>query len=87
MNSPSGQKWLPGYPEALRRGATPVEWASELCNFLASGDADGLSGCFLSVNDDYRDLAARAKVIKATDMYTLRLRTSPGPGPARRAFQ
>jgi 3-oxoacyl-[acyl-carrier protein] reductase len=87
MGSAAGQKWLPGYPEALRRGATPVEWASELTNFLASGAADGLTGCFLSVNDNYRGLAARAAEIKATDMYMLRLRTTPGPGPARRAFQ
>jgi NAD(P)-dependent dehydrogenase (short-subunit alcohol dehydrogenase family) len=87
MNDPAGRKWLPRYPEALERGATPVEWASELCIFLASGAADGLSGCFLSVNDDYRAMATRAAEIKATDMYALRLRTTPGPGPARRAFQ
>jgi NAD(P)-dependent dehydrogenase (short-subunit alcohol dehydrogenase family) len=74
MNSPDGQKWLPGYPEALAGGATPVEWASELVKFLASGAADGLTGCFISVNDDYRDMARRADEIKQGDMHTLRLK-------------
>ena len=86
MGSEAGRKWLPAYPQALERGATPVEWAAELSVFLASGEADGLSGCFLSVNDDYRDLARRAEEIRNGDMHMLRLRTTPGPRP-RRAFQ
>jgi NAD(P)-dependent dehydrogenase (short-subunit alcohol dehydrogenase family) len=81
-----GRKWLPAYEQALEMGKTPVEWASQLTNFLASGEADGLSGCFLSVNDDYRDLARRAQEIKDGDMYTLRLKTHPTQR-ARRAFQ
>jgi NAD(P)-dependent dehydrogenase (short-subunit alcohol dehydrogenase family) len=42
MDTDAGRKWMPAYAEALE-GATPVEWASELTNFLASGAADGLS--------------------------------------------
>jgi len=83
MGTEAGRKWLPAYSEALERGRTPVEWASELCLFLASGAADGLSGCFLSVNDDYRALAARAKEIKEGDMYTLRLKTHATQRPPR----
>lgn len=83
MGTEAGRKWLPAYREALERGRTPVEWAAELCLFLASGAADGLSGCFLSVNDDYRALAARAKEIKDGDMYTLRLKTHPTQPPPR----
>ncbi len=81
-----GRKWLPAYEQALEYGQTPVEWASQLVNFLASGEADGLSGCFVSVNDDYRDMAKRAEEIKEGDMHTLRLKTHPTQR-ARRAFQ
>jgi NAD(P)-dependent dehydrogenase (short-subunit alcohol dehydrogenase family) len=86
MDSPDGQKWLPKYSQALERGKTPIEWASELVNFLASGAADKLRGCFLSVNDDYRALAAQADEIKAGDMHTLRLKLVPTQPPPR-AFQ
>jgi NAD(P)-dependent dehydrogenase (short-subunit alcohol dehydrogenase family) len=83
MNSPDGKKWLPKYDMALERGKTPIEWASDLTNFLLSGEADGLSGCFLSVNDDWRDMAKRAQEIQDGDMYKLRLRTTPGQRPPR----
>jgi 3-oxoacyl-[acyl-carrier protein] reductase len=83
MNNPEGQKWLPKYDQALERGKTPIEWASQLCNFLVSGEADGLSGCFLSVNDDYRDLAKRAAEIQEADIYKLRLNLTPGHRPPR----
>ena len=83
MNDPNGQKYLPGYPQALERGQTPIEWASELCNFLVSGEADALSGRFLSVNDDYRELAKKADEIKQGDLYTLRLNMTPRPPPPR----
>jgi NAD(P)-dependent dehydrogenase (short-subunit alcohol dehydrogenase family) len=83
MNSPDGQKWLPKYDVALERGKTPIEWASQLCNFLVSGEADGLSGCFLSVNDDYREMASRAKQIQEQDLYKLRLNLTPGRAPPR----
>jgi glucose 1-dehydrogenase len=83
MGDPDGQKWLPKYDQALERGKTPIEWASQLCNFLVSGQADGLSGCFVSVNDDYRDLAKRADEIKQQDLYKLRLNLTPGRPPPR----
>jgi NAD(P)-dependent dehydrogenase (short-subunit alcohol dehydrogenase family) len=83
MNNPDGQKWLPKYDVALERGKTPIEWASDLTNFLLSGKGDGLSGCFVSVNDDWRDMARRAKEIQDGDMYRLRLRTTPGQRPPR----
>jgi 3-oxoacyl-[acyl-carrier protein] reductase len=83
MDSPDGRKWLPGYEQALARGTTPIEWASELTTFLASGAADGLTGRFLSVNDDYRDLAKKAAEIKAGDLLTLRLNHTPQPPPPR----
>ncbi|HEX5368325.1 MAG TPA: SDR family oxidoreductase [Dehalococcoidia bacterium] len=86
LNDPAGRKWLPAYEQAMSRGATPIELASQLCNFLASGEADGLSGRFVSVNDDYRDMARRAAEIRAGDMHTLRLKLVPTQPPPR-AFQ
>jgi NAD(P)-dependent dehydrogenase (short-subunit alcohol dehydrogenase family) len=83
MNSPDGKKWLPKYDVALERGKTPIEWASDLTNFLLSGEGDGLSGCFVSVNDDWHDMANRAEEIQDGDMYKLRLRTTPGQRPPR----
>jgi len=83
LGDPDGQKWLPKYDQALERGKTPIEWASQLCNFLVSGEADGLSGCFLSVNDDYRDIAKRAAEVQEADMYKLRLNLTPGRRPPR----
>jgi NAD(P)-dependent dehydrogenase (short-subunit alcohol dehydrogenase family) len=83
MDSPDGQKWLPKYDQALERGKTPIEWASQLCNFLVSGEADGLTGCFLSVNDDYREMATRARQIQEQDLYKLRLNLTPGRPPPR----
>jgi len=81
MDSADGQKWMPGYAAAVERGQTPIEKASQICVFLASGAADGLTGRFLSVNDDWEALAARAQEIRDGDMYTLRLRTTPGTPP------
>jgi NAD(P)-dependent dehydrogenase (short-subunit alcohol dehydrogenase family) len=83
MDSPDGKRWLPKYDVALERGKTPIEWASQLCNFLVSGQADGLSGCFVSVNDDYRDMASRAKQIQEQDLYKLRLNMTPGRPPPK----
>ena len=83
MQSEAGQKWEPRYGDALRDFATPVAWAADLCVFLASGAADGLTGRFLSVTDDYRDLAGRAEEVRAGDLYTLRLNLTPQPPPPR----
>jgi NAD(P)-dependent dehydrogenase (short-subunit alcohol dehydrogenase family) len=41
---------------------------------LASGRADGLSGCYLTVKDDLDALEARAREIQRDDLLTLRLR-------------
>jgi hypothetical protein len=46
-----------------------------LCVFLASGRGDGLSGRYLSVDDDIEELAANASAIKDRDLYTLRIQT------------
>ena len=53
----------------------PPELAAELVLFLALGQADELSGCFISVDDDLAEMVRRAKEIQQGELYTLRLRT------------
>jgi len=43
----------------------------------ASGEADTLSGCYVSVFDDLAGMVASADDIRERELYTLRLRT-PG---------
>ncbi|MEO7703268.1 MAG: SDR family oxidoreductase, partial [Thermoflexales bacterium] len=50
------------------------ELAAELCVFLASGQADRLSGRYVHVLDDIRELVRRADEIEANDLYALRMR-------------
>lgn len=48
--------------------------AASLCTRLASGRYDGLSGRFLSIDDDLEELLNRADAITAGELYTLRIR-------------
>ena len=59
---------------AAGRGADPEE-AARLVLALASGHADRLSGCHLSVTENLGALLARIDQIERDDLYTLRLRT------------
>lgn len=86
LQSAAGQKWLPTYGQVLDDMCAPIEWASELCTFLASGEADGLSGCYISVDDRYRDMAKWASEVRARDVHTLRLKLHP-TSAAPRWFQ
>jgi 3-oxoacyl-[acyl-carrier protein] reductase len=52
----------------------PVEKAGELCAFIASGQADRLSGRYLHVLDDIPDMVRRADEIIEKDLHVLRLR-------------
>ena len=52
---------------------TPIERAVQLILTLASGKADALSGCFLSVDDDLDVLLAQADEIQAQGRLRLRL--------------
>jgi hypothetical protein len=53
---------------------TPFEKSVQLVLELASGKADGLSGCFISVEDDLEALIASAEAIQSQDQHKLRLR-------------
>jgi NAD(P)-dependent dehydrogenase (short-subunit alcohol dehydrogenase family) len=70
MDSPAGYKWL------RRVNPNPV-WVpahrpAEATVFLASGQADGLSGRFVSIDWDLQDLARRAGDIAQRDVLQLR---------------
>jgi NAD(P)-dependent dehydrogenase (short-subunit alcohol dehydrogenase family) len=58
-----------GREVSLDRGA-------DLVGLLASGRADALSGCYLTVYDDVEQLVERAPAIRREELYTLRLRES-----------
>lgn len=53
----------------------PPECATRLVMRLAAGEADGLSGRYLSVYDDVSALIAQAEEIQRDNLYTLRLRS------------
>jgi hypothetical protein len=62
----------PDYPPSVW---TPIERAGEVCVFLASGQADQLTGRYIHVReDDVHEMVARADEIVEHDLYTLRLR-------------
>jgi NAD(P)-dependent dehydrogenase (short-subunit alcohol dehydrogenase family) len=52
----------------------PPERACELVVRLASGEADELSGRYITVHDDLQDLVARAETIRRSDSHLLRRR-------------
>ena len=55
-------------------GDTPMEQAVAFMLAVASGRADALSGCYLSVEDDLEALSAQAEVIQREARLKLRLR-------------
>ena len=54
---------------------TPIEQTVERFMFLASGQADPLSGRFIRVSDDPNELLRKAETILREDLLTLRLRS------------
>jgi NAD(P)-dependent dehydrogenase (short-subunit alcohol dehydrogenase family) len=75
--SDEAKKYMPDMFEyASQEGSgVPPERAAELVLALASGQADGLSGCFISVDDDLEAMVRRAEQIRREGLHTLRLRT------------
>jgi NAD(P)-dependent dehydrogenase (short-subunit alcohol dehydrogenase family) len=75
--SDEAKRYMPDMFEyASQEGSgVPPERAAELVLFLASGQADALSGCFISVDDDLTEMVRRAEEIQRDGLHTLRLRT------------
>ena len=75
------RRWMPEFIEQLTElkknpaSGNPMTQVTGLCVFLASGRGDGLSGRYLSVDDDVEELAGHAETIRQADLYTLRVRT------------
>lgn len=74
----------PDVPKAVREpirkrfeegSDVPLARSVERFLFLVSGQADALSGRFISTYDDPADLLARIEEIKRDDLYTLHLRS------------
>lgn len=73
QKAPMVQQW---YQHLYQSGQdTPIDQVIRLVMFLASGQADPLSGCFLSVDDDVEQLIRRAGEIQQNGQYRLRLHT------------
>ncbi len=74
--SDEAKKYLPDMYKYVSQGGSgvPPERAAELVLFLASGQADALSGCFISVDDDVAEMVRRAEEIRREGLQTLRLR-------------
>jgi NAD(P)-dependent dehydrogenase (short-subunit alcohol dehydrogenase family) len=68
------QAWLRKQVEAGLD--VPLERSVELVMRLASGEADGLSGRYISVHDDLDELLAEVDTIRRDDSHVLRLRMS-----------
>jgi NAD(P)-dependent dehydrogenase (short-subunit alcohol dehydrogenase family) len=75
LDSDAGRLWL-GAVSAELDGLPWIgaEVPAAAVLFLASGQADSLSGRFLQVSDDLEDLAQRGEEIVATNSYQLRYR-------------
>jgi NAD(P)-dependent dehydrogenase (short-subunit alcohol dehydrogenase family) len=75
LNSDEGKKWTPWVGEMFAAGQdVPPECAADLVTFLASGQANSLSGCYISVEDDVLDMVLRAEQIQHDDLHKMRLR-------------
>jgi short-subunit dehydrogenase len=76
IESEEGQKWTPWVRQLFEAKLdVPQEHAAKLAAYLASGKADTLTGCFISVRDNVNIMVQRAEEIKEKQLYTLRLKT------------
>jgi len=77
---PENAPWVypPGHELDEDRGWYPPERSAELCLFLASGQADALSGRFFSVHYDEAEIVAQAERVEREQLYLLRFPTFDG---------
>ncbi|MFN2282924.1 MAG: SDR family NAD(P)-dependent oxidoreductase [Anaerolineae bacterium] len=75
FKSEAARKWFPRIYDYVAKGGSgqPPELAGNLVLTLASGKADALSGCYISIDDDLDEMISRAEEIKRDGLYTLRL--------------
>ena len=75
IESPEGKKWMPEFGPAASAQWSSPDRAAELCVRLGSGEADGLSGCFIRATEDLDAMIRRASEIQAHGLYTLGLKS------------
>ncbi len=74
-DSPQGLRWTPSARSLFGTAAhVPPSRAADLVVTLATGRADDLSGCYLTVWDDLEDLLCRTEEIRRDDLLRVRLR-------------
>ena len=75
MNSEAGKKWTPWLEAMFDAGQNvPPECSANLITFLASGQANSLSGCYISVEDDVPNMILNAEKIQREDLHKMRLK-------------
>ena len=69
------RRWAPELYDLVAGGewGQPAELGAALVVYLASGEADALSGCFISVDDDVVDMVSRAEEIQSNGWHRLGL--------------
>jgi NAD(P)-dependent dehydrogenase (short-subunit alcohol dehydrogenase family) len=77
IESEAGQTYLPWFGKFVREdhGDVPASLSANLVVRLASGVADQLTGCMVSVTDDLDTLIAQAEQIQSRGLYMLRLQS------------
>jgi NAD(P)-dependent dehydrogenase (short-subunit alcohol dehydrogenase family) len=74
MRSEEGKRWMPEFRRIFDEGRdVPPDRVAALTLFIASGQADALSGCYISVSHDIREMVRQADLIRKSEQYTLRL--------------
>ena len=74
LDIPEVQRYAPWFQEIFDQGLdVPPEECARLALELASGRADALSGCCLSITDDISELVKQATLVREKNLYTLRM--------------
>ena len=75
LESPEGRKYTPWFGQIFEQGRdVPPDDSARLILLLASGKADQLSGRFMTVFDDLREMIDQIEKIEQEALYTLQLR-------------
>ena len=74
MQSEAGRKWMPWFAQIFEeKKDVTTEPAVKLVRFLASGQADALSGRFFTAPGDPAGMMRHIEEIRARDLYLLRM--------------
>lgn len=76
LQSESGARWLPWFGTIFKKGQdVSADPACELVRFLASGQADELSGRMFIASGDPSEIMRHAEEIRANNLHVLRMST------------